>query len=104
MSTQRGAWITRRGQSGVEAAIDQVLDRQPQPGEQIQQMPDELIEDSPYQFIAVAGAGNGITSFAERVPQEWIQVSLQLSQGEAAIVGALISDLARGQAEYRSLD
>ena len=49
MSSQRGAWITRRGQTGVEAAIDQVLDHQPQPGEHVQQMPDELIEDSPYQ-------------------------------------------------------
>jgi ParB family chromosome partitioning protein len=49
MSSQRGPWIARRGQAGVEAAIDQVLDRQPQPGEQIQQAPDDLIDDSPYQ-------------------------------------------------------
>src|SRR6266516_7069722 len=49
MSSQRGTWIARRGQAGVEAAIDQVLDRQPQVGEQIQQVPDDRIEDSPYQ-------------------------------------------------------
>lgn len=49
MSANRGTWIKRRGQSGAEAAIDLVLDRQPQPGEQVQQVPDEFIEDSPYQ-------------------------------------------------------
>jgi len=49
MSGNRGAWIRRRGQSGAESAIDQVIDRQPQLGEQVQQIPDELIEDSPYQ-------------------------------------------------------
>ena len=30
MSKQRGAWISRRGQADAEAAIDQVIDRQPQ--------------------------------------------------------------------------
>jgi ParB/RepB/Spo0J family partition protein len=49
MSGKRGQWITRRGQAGVETAIDQVLDQQPRPGEQVQQVPDERIEDSPYQ-------------------------------------------------------
>jgi ParB family transcriptional regulator, chromosome partitioning protein len=49
MSSKRGAWISRRGQADVEAAIDQVIDRQPQPGELVQQMVDALIEDSPYQ-------------------------------------------------------
>jgi ParB family chromosome partitioning protein len=49
MSKQRGAWISRRGQAGAEAAIDQVIDRQPQMGEQVQQIPDDQIEDSPYQ-------------------------------------------------------
>jgi ParB family chromosome partitioning protein len=49
MSRNRGAWISRRGQAGAEAAIDQVIDRQPQSGEQVQQLPDERIEDSPYQ-------------------------------------------------------
>jgi ParB/RepB/Spo0J family partition protein len=49
MSSRRGAWISRRGQAGVEAAIDQVIDRQPQSGEQVQQLADDLIEDSPYQ-------------------------------------------------------
>jgi hypothetical protein len=29
MSSKRSGWISRRGQEGVEAAIDQVIDRQP---------------------------------------------------------------------------
>jgi ParB family transcriptional regulator, chromosome partitioning protein len=49
MSTKRGRWISRRGQAGADAAIDQVIDRQPQSGEQVQQVADELIADSPYQ-------------------------------------------------------
>jgi len=49
MSNRRSAWIDRRGQRGADAAIDQVIQRQPQAGEQIQQLADELIEDSPYQ-------------------------------------------------------
>ena len=49
MSTRRGQWIARRGQADVAAAIDQVIDQQPRPGEQVQEIPDELIEDSPYQ-------------------------------------------------------
>jgi ParB/RepB/Spo0J family partition protein len=49
MSSKRGTWISRRGQAGAGAAIDQVIDRQPQPGEQVQQIADALIEDSPYQ-------------------------------------------------------
>jgi ParB family chromosome partitioning protein len=49
MSKNRGMWISRRGQAGAQAAIDQVIDRQPQPGEQVQQVPNALIEDSPYQ-------------------------------------------------------
>jgi ParB family chromosome partitioning protein len=49
MSSRRGAWMSRRGQSGAELAIDQIIDRQPQLGEHIQQLADDLIEDSPYQ-------------------------------------------------------
>jgi ParB family transcriptional regulator, chromosome partitioning protein len=49
MSKQRGAWISRRGQTGADAAIDQVIDRQPQVDEHVQQLPDDWIEDSPYQ-------------------------------------------------------
>jgi len=49
MSTRRGQWIARRGQVDVAAAIDQVIDQQPRPGEQVEDIPDELIEDSPYQ-------------------------------------------------------
>lgn len=49
MTSKRGTWISRRGQAGADAAIDQVIDRQPQPGEQVQQIADALIEDSPYQ-------------------------------------------------------
>jgi len=49
MSSRRSAWIDRRGQPGADAAIDQVIERQPQAGEQVQQLADELIEDSPYQ-------------------------------------------------------
>lgn len=49
MSSKRGAWIGRRGQGDAELAIDQVIERQPQAGEQVQQQPDEQIEDSPYQ-------------------------------------------------------
>lgn len=49
MTTKRGAWINRRGQDGAATAIGQVLERQPQPGEPVQQLPDEVIEDSPYQ-------------------------------------------------------
>ena len=47
MSTNRGQWISRRGQTDAAAAISQVLDQQP--GEQIQQVADALVEDSPYQ-------------------------------------------------------
>jgi ParB family chromosome partitioning protein len=49
MSNRRNTWIERRGQPGADAAIDQVIDRQAQAGEQVQQLADELIEDSPYQ-------------------------------------------------------
>jgi ParB family transcriptional regulator, chromosome partitioning protein len=49
MSSAHGRWISRRGQADAELAIDQVIDRQPQPGEQIQQVLNELIEDSSYQ-------------------------------------------------------
>jgi ParB/RepB/Spo0J family partition protein len=49
MSNRRGQWLTRRGQADMAAAIDQVVDQQPRPGEQIEDIPDELIEDSPYQ-------------------------------------------------------
>jgi ParB/RepB/Spo0J family partition protein len=49
MSGKRGAWISRRGQADAELAIDQVIDRQVQPGEQVQYLPNEQIEDSPYQ-------------------------------------------------------
>jgi len=49
MTIKRGRWISRRGQAGADAAIEQVIDRQPQPGEQVQQVADELIADSPYQ-------------------------------------------------------
>jgi len=49
MTNRRSAWIDRRGQRGAEDAIDQVIERQPQAGEQVQQLADELIEDSPYQ-------------------------------------------------------
>ena len=49
MSNKRGQWIARRGQANVAAAIDQVIDQQPQPGERVQDVPDALIEDSPYQ-------------------------------------------------------
>jgi ParB family chromosome partitioning protein len=49
MSKQRSGWISRRGQVDAEAAIDQVIDRQPQAGEQVQQLLDDQIEDSPYQ-------------------------------------------------------
>ena len=49
MSSKRGAWISRRGQADAEQAIDQVIDRQVQPGDQVQHLPDDQIEDSPYQ-------------------------------------------------------
>jgi len=49
MSNRRSAWIDRRGQRGAEAAIDQVLERQVQAGEQVRHLADDLIEDSPYQ-------------------------------------------------------
>jgi ParB family chromosome partitioning protein len=47
MSTSRSQWIGKRGQIDADAAIGQVLDRQP--GEQIQHLPDAQIADSPYQ-------------------------------------------------------
>src|SRR5690242_15092766 len=47
MSTRRGEWISKRGQTDVAGAIDQVLDRQP--GEHVQQLDDTQIEDSPFQ-------------------------------------------------------
>jgi ParB family chromosome partitioning protein len=49
MSNKRGRWLTRRGQADVADAIDQVIEQHPRPGEQVQEIPDELIEDSPYQ-------------------------------------------------------
>jgi ParB family chromosome partitioning protein len=49
MSNKRGQWLARRRQADVAVAIDQVIDQQPQRGEQVRQVPDELIEDSPYQ-------------------------------------------------------
>ena len=49
MSSNRRAWISRRGQVDADAAIDQVIDHRPQPGEQVQQIADEVIEDSPHQ-------------------------------------------------------
>jgi ParB family chromosome partitioning protein len=49
MNSKRGGWITRRGQEGAEAAIDLVIEQQPQPGEQVQHLADTQIEDSPYQ-------------------------------------------------------
>jgi ParB-like nuclease domain len=49
MSNKRGPWLTRRGQADVAAAIDQVVNQQPRPGEQVQDISDKLIEDSPYQ-------------------------------------------------------
>jgi ParB/RepB/Spo0J family partition protein len=49
MSRSRGAWINRRGQADVDRAIDLVIAGQPQPGEHVQLIADELIEDSPYQ-------------------------------------------------------
>jgi hypothetical protein len=48
MGSKRGAWISRRGQADAEVAIDQLI-WQPQAGEQVQQLPDQHIEDSPYQ-------------------------------------------------------
>jgi ParB family transcriptional regulator, chromosome partitioning protein len=47
MSTRRREWISKRGQTDVAGAIDQVLDRQP--GEHVQQLDDTQIEDSPFQ-------------------------------------------------------
>jgi ParB/RepB/Spo0J family partition protein len=49
MSTGRGHWIGKRGQTDADAAIARVLERQPLQGERVQQLADELIEDSPYQ-------------------------------------------------------
>jgi ParB family chromosome partitioning protein len=71
MSSNRAAWISRRGQANADAAIDQVIDHRPQPGDQMQQIPDELIEDSPYQArrpfndesIAELVQGMGTTGF-----------------------------------------
>jgi ParB family transcriptional regulator, chromosome partitioning protein len=49
MSAQRGKWIARRGQVGAESAIDQVIDGSLHAGEQVRQVADELLADSPYQ-------------------------------------------------------
>ncbi len=49
MSNRRSPWIDRRGQRDAAIAIEQVLERQLLVGEQVQQLADELIEDSPYQ-------------------------------------------------------
>ncbi len=64
MSGKRSAWISRRGQAGVDAAIDQVIDRQPQPDERVQQMADALIEDSPYQARQTFNA-DSVTDLAQ---------------------------------------
>ena len=71
MSSNRRAWISRRGQEDADAAIDQVIGHRLQPGEQVQQIADELIEDSPYQArrpfndesIAELVQGMGTTGF-----------------------------------------
>ncbi|MEN9934207.1 MAG: hypothetical protein RLZZ387_786 [Chloroflexota bacterium] len=47
MTKKQDGWISRRGQTGAAMAIDLVLDLQQ--GEAVQQIADELIEDSPYQ-------------------------------------------------------
>jgi ParB family chromosome partitioning protein len=49
MSNRRSTWIDRRGQREANAAIDQIIERQPQTGEHIQHLANALIEDSPYQ-------------------------------------------------------
>ena len=71
MRSNRRAWISRRGQEDADAAIDRVIDHRPQPGEQVQLIADELIEDSPYQArrlfndesIAELAQGMGTTGF-----------------------------------------
>jgi ParB/RepB/Spo0J family partition protein len=47
MTKKQDGWISRRGQTDAATAIDLVLDLQQ--GEAVQQIADELIEDSPYQ-------------------------------------------------------
>jgi len=76
MSAKRGAWISRRGQAGADAAIDQVIDRQPQTGEQVHQLADEQIEDSPYQARQ---------SFSDESIEE-----LEQAMGEVGFQGVLI--------------
>jgi ParB family transcriptional regulator, chromosome partitioning protein len=49
MTGKRSSWISRRGQADADLAIDQVIDQRPQQGEQVQLLPDDQIEDSPYQ-------------------------------------------------------
>jgi ParB family chromosome partitioning protein len=49
MTGKRSGWIGRRGQADADLAIDQVIDQRPQQGEQVQMLPDDQIEDSPYQ-------------------------------------------------------
>jgi ParB/RepB/Spo0J family partition protein len=47
MTKKSEGWISRRGQVGAATAVELVLERQPQ--EPVQQIADDLIEDSPYQ-------------------------------------------------------
>lgn len=49
MTTKRGGWISKRGQADACAAIEQVIERSVQAGEQVRQVPDGQVEDSPYQ-------------------------------------------------------
>ena len=47
MTRKQRGWIDRRGQADAASAVELVLERQPH--EQLQQIADEQIEDSPYQ-------------------------------------------------------
>ena len=82
MSNRRSAWIERRGQHGAEAAIDQVIERQVQVGEQVQHLADELIEGSPYQArqsfstASVEELAQGMRQAAANMAASWTRLSI----------------------------
>jgi hypothetical protein len=53
-------------------------------------------QSTPELFIAVAGAGNATTPANAEVSTEWVRQRLKLQHRPAALVAALLTDLAKG--------
>lgn len=80
MTKKAEGWISRRGQTGAAAAVELVLERQPQ--EAVQQIDDTLIDDSPYQARQALDDG-GIEELAQGMRMSGFQgVLIVRSHGE----------------------